>query len=61
MAWVSVGVVPVLVGGNREDLTFVLHRSPVGELPAAPVVLSTPCSPPPSILFIVGDPAGPVQ
>ena len=31
----------------------------MGELPAAPVVLSTPCSPPPSILFIVGDPTGP--
>ena len=32
---------------------------PVGELPAACGVLSTPCSPPCSILFITGDPAGP--
>jgi len=38
---------------------FACIAAPVGELPATPVFLSTPCSPPPSILFIVGDPTGP--
>ena len=38
---------------------FACIAAPVGELPATPVFLSMPCSPSPSILFIVGDPTGP--
>ena len=38
---------------------FACIAAPEGELPTTPVVLSAPSSPPPSILFIIGDPAGP--
>ena len=43
-------------GPMRGGLMDLCIAVPVGELPAAPVFRSAPGSPPPSILFMMGDP-----